>query len=412
MVEAGKVTLYTTYSPEHTHCYSFILLGYLYVMNSNENTRGECLRYTAWLDQSIWFQHSDTELKPTQVETIWNQNLFILQYQCTQRHQSEQSSFSRMATWLRQQRHILERSLPLLCSAQRAFGTIAAGPSRLHDSYFSITSQEEDRIDVRGWIDGMKNARMFSSLSPSGGLTAERVEQQRVEDPGNSSNIDLNVPVLEFETGVASSETCQLDGDIFHVPVRVDILHRVVRWQLARRQQGTHKTKTRSEVRGGGRKPWQQKGSGRARQGTIRAVQWRGGGVVHGPVVRSHEHSLQKRVRRLGLKCAVSAKMQEGRLLVVDTLEPADCKTSYVQERVDSLLGDAPRRSALFVDAEDISDNLFMGTRNLPWVDVIPVRGLNVYSILQRDYLIMSQDAVIAFEERMRRPIRPCSTTP
>lgn len=129
---------------------------------------------------------------------------------------------------------------------------------------------------------------------------------------------------------------CTLDGEVFDVPVRKDILHRVVRWQLARRQQvgavragyvclfmarwakpklhscslhlpqGTHKTKTRSEVSGGGRKPRPQKGSGRSRQGTIRAPQWRGGGTAHGPVLRSHEHKLLKRVRRLGLKCALS----------------------------------------------------------------------------------------------------------
>ena len=100
--------------------------------------------------------------------------------------------------------------------------------------------------------------------------------------------------------------TIELGGDIFNVPVRRDILHQVVRWQRAKKQQGTHKTKTRAEVRGGGRKPWRQKGTGRARQGSIRAPHWRGGGKAHGPVPRSHAHSLNKKVRRLGLKCALS----------------------------------------------------------------------------------------------------------
>lgn len=143
-----------------------------------------------------------------------------------------------------------------------------------------------------------------------------------------------------------------LSGDIFDVPIRRDILHRVVRWQLARRQQGTHKTKTRSEVRGGGRKPWNQKGSGRARQGTIRAPQWRGGGVSHGPVPRSHEHGLQKRVRRLGLKCALSAKAWERRITVVDSLRPEDFKTKTMDGHMTALLEEAPRRSALLVDSE------------------------------------------------------------
>jgi len=143
-----------------------------------------------------------------------------------------------------------------------------------------------------------------------------------------------------------------LDGDIFDIPIRRDILHRVVRWQLARRQQGTHKTKTRSEVRGGGRKPWNQKGSGRARQGTIRAPQWRGGGVVHGPVPRSHEHDLQKRVRRLGLKCALSAKAWERRLIVVNSLRPVDFKTKTMDGHVAALLTGAVRRSVLMVDSD------------------------------------------------------------
>jgi large subunit ribosomal protein L4 len=143
-----------------------------------------------------------------------------------------------------------------------------------------------------------------------------------------------------------------LDGDIFDIPIRRDILHRVVRWQLARRQQGTHKTKTRSEVRGGGRKPWNQKGSGRARQGTIRAPQWRGGGVAHGPVPRTHQHDLQKRVRRLGLKCALSAKAWERRVIVVDSLRPVDFKTKTMDGHVAALLEGAPRRSVLMVDSD------------------------------------------------------------
>eukprot|EP00890_Picochlorum_soloecismus_P004822 jgi/Picsp_1/5340/NSC_02701-R1_50s ribosomal protein l4 len=225
---------------------------------------------------------------------------------------------------------------------------------------------------------------------------------------------DVTVPLFDIDKNNIGSYT--LPGDIFDVPIRIDILHRVVRWQLARKQQGTHKTKTRSEVRGGGRKPWKQKGTGRARQGTIRAVQWRGGGVVHGPVVRSHAHKLQRRVRRLGLKCALSAKASEGRLMVIDSLKPETIKTKEMDNHIENLMKEAPRKSLLFVDTdkqgEDGGEDLRTSIRNIPWVDAIPAPGLNVYSILRRDYLVMSKDAVDATVERLRRPIKPCSLTP
>ncbi len=246
----------------------------------------------------------------------------------------------------------------------------------------------------------------------------------------------IRLPVYAFDSLDSPASTIDLPADIFAQPLRTDILHRVVRWQLARRQQGTHKTKTRSEVRGGGRKPWQQKGSGRARQGTIRAVQWRGGGVVHGPVVRSHAHDLPKKVRRLGLAVAVSAKVEEGRLVVVDRLQGNDKdkdedkdndkdkdkdkdegigshKTQAMLKRLDGLLGRAEvpvtRRSVLLVDggaSSLASSAVGKATRNIPWVDVIPVVGLNVYSILQRDVLVMTKEAVELLVARLHTPIK------
>eukprot|EP00889_Picochlorum_renovo_P001570 jgi/Picre1/28600/NNA_004001.t1 len=182
--------------------------------------------------------------------------------------------------------------------------------------------------------------------------------------PSNSSSSSIGA---QQQAAMVNSMMESAAENASSQPVRVDILHRVVRWQLAKRQQGTHVTKTRSDVRGGGRKPWQQKGSGRARQGTIRAPQWRGGGVVHGPVLRSHAHSLQKRVRRLGLKCAVSAKIAEGRFLVVDALQPEDAKTATMKGHVGKLLEGAPRESVLFVDTTPV-DELRLGIRNIPWV--------------------------------------------
>ncbi|KAI3428201.1 hypothetical protein D9Q98_006581 [Chlorella vulgaris] len=248
------------------------------------------------------------------------------------------------------------------------------------------------------------------ALADDEDLPAIPIEQQ--EQQGHYR--DIIVPIYDLDRQSVGSYT--LGGDIFDVPVRRDILHRVVRWQMAKQQQGTHKTKGRSEVRGGGRKPRPQKGSGRSRQGTIRAPQWRGGGVVHGPVPRSHAHSLQKRVRRLGLQCALSAKVWERRLVLVDTLRPAEGKTKLVLGHVDALLAGAPRRSVLLCDSslegDDGGEVLRRGAANLPWVDCIPQHGLNVYSILQRDYLVITRAAVELLTERMRRPIKPFSPSP
>jgi large subunit ribosomal protein L4 len=238
---------------------------------------------------------------------------------------------------------------------------------------------------------------------------------------------DLTTPVLTLKGDKIDDLT--LGGDVFDVPIRKDILHQVVRWQLAKRRQGTHKTKTRAEVRGGGRKPHPQKKTGRARAGSIRSPLWRGGGVVFGPVVRSHEHKLNKKVRRLGLKCALSAKSWEGRLLVLDSLKPDSHKTKdmakvldYLMQRApltregeqinaNPLLQENPRRSVLFVDTakdgEDGGELLRKSTANLVGVDCIPAEGLNVYSILKRDYLVMSSAAVEAIHERLRKPVRP-----
>ncbi|KAK9908815.1 hypothetical protein WJX75_003252 [Coccomyxa subellipsoidea] len=182
-----------------------------------------------------------------------------------------------------------------------------------------------------------------------------RAVQSQAQRVDSFQGSDLRVPLFNWRREVVGEYT--LPGDVFNVPIRKDILHRVVRWQQAKRQQGTHKTKTRSEVRGGGRKPHSQKGSGRARFGSIRAAQRRGGGIIFGPVVRSHEHGLQKKVRKLGLKCALSAKASEGRLMILDSLTIDPPKTKYLDEQLTALLPDVPRRSILMIDcAKDGAD--------------------------------------------------------
>ena len=269
----------------------------------------------------------------------------------------------------------------------------------------------------------LRSAAFDSSTSGSSTAAAAGATTTAASHPVPSA---IRLPVFRFNgldgSSPSPTSTIDLPADIFGQPLRHDILHRVVRWQLARRQQGTHKTKTRSEVRGGGRKPWQQKGSGRARQGTIRAVQWRGGGVVHGPVVRSHAHDLPKKVRRMGLAVAVSAKVEEGRLVVVDALRDIEentgdskdagdmYKTQGMLRRLDGLLERAEvpvtRRSVLLVDGASVPEAVGRATGNIPWVDVIPVIGLNVYSILQRDVLVMTREAVEGLVTRLHTPIK------
>lgn len=211
---------------------------------------------------------------------------------------------------------------------------------------------------------------------------------------------DLVIPVTNFHN--EDKGLMVLAGDVFDVPIRKDIIHRVVLWQLAKRQQGTHSTKTISEVSGTGRKPWRQKGTGRARHGTLRGPQFRGGARMHGPKPRSHAIKLNKKVRRLGLKIALTARAAEGKLLVFEDLEVPTHKTKNIVNYVEQM---EDTKKLLLVDGGPISENLKLATQNLHYVNVLPSIGLNVYSILQHDTLVMSRDAVNRIVERMHTPI-------
>ena len=189
----------------------------------------------------------------------------------------------------------------------------------------------------------------------------------------------------------------ELSETVFGVEPRRDILARVVNWQLAKRRAGTHKVKLVGEISGTTAKPFRQKGTGRARQGTTRAVQFRGGATAHGPVVRSHAHDLPKKVRRLGLKCALSAKRAEGKLLIIDKVDVSG-KTKEIAKQL-STLG---LSSTLFIDGTKTSDLLVKAIRNIPKIDVIPSQGANVYDILRRDTLVLTRDAVQQLEERLK----------
>jgi large subunit ribosomal protein L4 len=189
----------------------------------------------------------------------------------------------------------------------------------------------------------------------------------------------------------------ELPDSIFGVEVRPDILQRVVLWQLAKRRAGTHKVKTRAEIARTGAKLYKQKGTGRARHGSRRANIFRGGGVAFGPHPRDHAVDLPKKVRALGLRCALSSKAAEGKLLVLDEANLAEPKTKVLLGALTKLgLG-----SALVITGPEVERNFDLASRNLPLIDVLPAQGLNVYDILRRDMLVLTQDAVRRIEERL-----------
>jgi len=187
----------------------------------------------------------------------------------------------------------------------------------------------------------------------------------------------------------------ELSEDVFGQPVNEAVLHEVVVMHLANRRRGTHDTKTRAEVRGGGRKPWRQKGTGRARHGSIRSPIWRGGGIVFGPHPRDYSYSVPKKVKRMALKSALSAKVKEGKLIVLDALTLAEPKTKEMVNVIDNL---KVNNGALFVTAErDL--NVEKSTRNIPGFKSLEARQLNVYDLLDHDNLVLTRDAVTRVEE-------------
>jgi len=203
----------------------------------------------------------------------------------------------------------------------------------------------------------------------------------------------MQVPVITMSNAAAGD--IDLPDAVFGAEPRADIMARVVHWQLAKRRAGTHKVKGMGEVSGTTKKPYRQKGTGNARQGSLRAPQFRTGGVVHGPVVRDHGYSLNKKVRRLGLISALSQKAKDGKLVIVD-LDGAGAKTGGVAKAVRTL----GWKSALIVDAA-VEEGFGRAVRNLPNVQVLPTVGTNVYDILRYDVLAVTRQGVEALKERL-----------
>ncbi len=205
----------------------------------------------------------------------------------------------------------------------------------------------------------------------------------------------MEVDVITLDQGEAGK--LELSPAVFGQPVRADILHQVVRWQLAKRRQGTHKTKTRGEVKATSKKMYKQKGTGRARHGNAAATQFRGGGVPFGPTPRDHGHDLPKKVRQLGLKVALSAKLADGKLIVLDEAKLAAAKTKQLAEA----LGKHGWRSVLVIEGDGFERNFELAARNLVGIQLLPSIGANVYDILRRDTLVLTRAAVKQLEERL-----------
>ncbi len=206
----------------------------------------------------------------------------------------------------------------------------------------------------------------------------------------------MKLDVITLEAGKAGD--IDLSDDIFGLEPRADLLHRVVRWLRAKAQQGTHSVLGKSDVSYSTKKIYRQKGTGGARHGSRKAPIFRHGGVYKGPTPRSHAFDLPKKVRALGLKHALSAKVAAGELVIVDNLNIAEAKTSAVAKAVK----ENGWKRVLVIDGAEVNENFARAARNLEGVDVLPSMGANVYDILRRDTLVLTRAGVEALEARLK----------
>ena len=207
----------------------------------------------------------------------------------------------------------------------------------------------------------------------------------------------MKIDITSLDGGEASG-SIELKDDIFGLEPRMDLIHRMVRWQLAKRRAGTHAVKNRADIARTGKKMYKQKGTGGARHGSARVPQFRGGGRAFGPVVRSHAHDLPKKVRALALKHALSAKARDGGIVVWEKAEAAEAKTKALIEK----FGKIGLSSALIIDGAAPQENLQLAARQIAHVDILPVEGINVYDILRREKLVLTRSAVDALEARFK----------
>ncbi|XP_028397696.1 uncharacterized protein LOC114521440 [Dendronephthya gigantea] len=254
-------------------------------------------------------------------------------------------------------------------------------PSQIQSIRNSRLLQEQDSHDVSDDI-----------------TTVEKFNSKRQYENRDSLCV---AQVISFPHSTAIGHV-QLNDFVFGTNPRLDILHRVVVWQRANARAGTACVKDRSEVRGGGRKPWPQKGLGKARQGSIRAPQWRGGGVVHGPKPKSFSYTLPKKVRRMGLRVALTCRFRQGDLFVVDSLS---CN-SLSNNEIANIFDKNNWNSVLVVDSEP-NENLRHAVESFGKAEMHNTISLNVYSILNHDKIVLSLNAIEQLEERLCKDNRP-----
>jgi large subunit ribosomal protein L4 len=206
----------------------------------------------------------------------------------------------------------------------------------------------------------------------------------------------MELKVTTLDGNEAGSVT--LSDAVFGLTPRADIIQRCIRWQLAKRRAGTHAVKNRADINATGKKMYRQKGTGSARHGSARANLFRGGGRAFGPLPRSHEHGLPKKVRALALRHALSAKAKDGGIVVLENASVKDGKTKTLIER----FGKLEISNALIIDGAEVDANFRLATRNIPNIDVLPIQGINVYDILRRTKLVLTKAALDALEARFK----------
>ena len=206
----------------------------------------------------------------------------------------------------------------------------------------------------------------------------------------------MKIDVTSFDGQAAGS--IELSDDIFGLEPRADLIHRMIRWQLAKRRAGTHAVKNRAEIARTGKKMYKQKGTGGARHGSARVPQFRGGGRAFGPQVRSHAHDLTKKVRQLALKHALSAKAKDGGIVVWEKAELAEPKTKVLAGG----FAKSGLSNAIIIVGGELQKNFALAARNIPQIDVLPVEGVNVYDIIRREKLVLTRAAVDALEARLK----------
>ena len=205
---------------------------------------------------------------------------------------------------------------------------------------------------------------------------------------------DFKVQVLTLEN--KKLEDVILSKDVFGVEIKKDIVARVVNWQMAKKRQGSHKVKERNEIKGTNAKMYRQKGTGRARHGSKKVVQFKGGGVVHGPRVRSYEYKIPSKIKKHAMKIALSSKLEEGKIKIIDSLTAKKIKTKEIEKKL-NILG---VQSATFLEDQTPDKNFSLSVRNLKEIDLIPIQGINVLQVLKRDLLIISKNALKKVEKR------------